>query len=110
MTYPPAGSGSMTLTIDESRDGLFSLGFWSATFSDQRYNDRGSLQVAVEGQKPDSVGIILSTSRVCQGVFGSSTVGLVATVTVAGDRMAGTFEEIGCTLPVVSGSLTLSRR
>ena len=110
MASPPTGSGLITLTIDESRNGFFSFGVWSATFPDPRDNDRGSLQVAVEGQKPDSVGIILYSSRVCQGLFGPSMISLIATVNVAGDRMAGTYAELGCSVPVVEGTLDLRRR
>jgi hypothetical protein len=111
MTYPSAGTGMITLTIDdESRHGLWNLGVWSVTFPDARYNDQGRLQMVANAQKLDSLGFFLWTSRFCQGRFGRIEINHIVVVSVAGDHMTGTYTEGGCTVPFLEGTLDLKRR
>jgi hypothetical protein len=110
MTYPSGGTGAITLTIDATRDGIWSLGEWSVTFPDARYSDRGTVQFPVSGQKPDPLSFFLLTSRSCQGPFGPIEVMHIVVVSVVADHMSGRYTESACTFPDAEGTLDLRRR
>ena len=111
MTHPTAGVGTLSISIDEGRDGIFDPGTWNSAFPEASYNDRGTVQVPIESQTPGKTGFALWTSRTCQGVGApASVIELIVTATIVNDRMTGTFAELGCTLPYPQGTIDVRRR
>jgi hypothetical protein len=110
ISHPTAGTGTLTVTIEEGRDGFFDSGTWSSAFSEVFYNDRGTVQVTIAGQSPGNPLFILWTSRTCQGIGGHVIViDFIVTATIVNDRMTGNFTEEGCTLPFTQGTLDVRR-
>ena len=110
MTHPTAGVGTLSISIDEGRDGIFDSGTWNSAFQDVSYNDRGTVQVPIQSQTPGKAGFFLRTFRTCEVSGHVSAIDFIVTATIANDRMTGMFAEEGCRLPYPQGTIDVRRR
>lgn len=101
MVDSAAGSGVLRLTITE-HVAISLLGSWASMFSNEAFNDTGSLSAAVEGS---SVRLFLTGQTCLAGTSRTTT----ANLTVEATRMTGTYITLGCDAPR-DGRIELSKQ